>query len=539
MALNDFGVDPARLKILILSTPKTGNTWLRLLLSHAYGLPQVELPPIWDPECVLDLPNGFVSHQHYFPEESLVRWLRDERVVVLSTIRHPADTFLSLFHYVKWHVDDTDPAQELLRRDGEVPGSNSLEHIRRFFPLTYALSLSWAQLGSHIVRYEDLLADPVAELRRVTQRISPVAQERVQAAAFLCRPEYLISAGRVDERHLRTRGSRRWMHELPTDIIDALRTAQPFASACDEYAYGWEIGAGTEPPFDYDSIDPFGGRHHFDNGQPIGPYLTSIYLCDVPGARERFPDPRLTAGDSYWNWLQSPAPTEHLDDGMPPGTFTNLMALVYQTRPDLQEAYKDVAGSDRIGFLTWFIGFGASELRLPWGIVGAAIDAHCEYLRRLSQARPRQPRARITAVRVLDGDGVPSDSFRCGEAIQVEIDIAALDDIEHAVIGYTLRRPDGAIIFATNTRQLGMELDGIAAGQHRCTIRSALMVPSQNCYISVGLGRFDAEGAPVAVHRLFDHRLISVAGESSFGSAWCPTSFSLRDMEPAEQPAGG
>ena len=109
MILNGFPVDPDRLKIVILSTPKTGNTWLRWLLHYAYGIPIVELPLEWAPGCADDFPPRFVTHQHLFPSESLVRWLVESRAVVLTTIRHPADTFLSRFHYVKWHDTGLDP----------------------------------------------------------------------------------------------------------------------------------------------------------------------------------------------------------------------------------------------------------------------------------------------------------------------------------------------------------------------------------------------------------------------------------------------
>ena len=49
MILNGFPVDPDRLKIVILSAPKTGNTWLCWLLHEAYRIPIVELPLEWAP----------------------------------------------------------------------------------------------------------------------------------------------------------------------------------------------------------------------------------------------------------------------------------------------------------------------------------------------------------------------------------------------------------------------------------------------------------------------------------------------------------
>ena len=134
MILNGFPVNAERLKIVILSTPKTGNTWLRLLLHYAYGIPMVELPPEWAPGCAADLPPRFVTHQHLFPSESLVQWLVESRVVVLTTIRHPADTFLSLFHYVKWHDPGSDPSFALLKQDGDRPGKNALKYITYWLP---------------------------------------------------------------------------------------------------------------------------------------------------------------------------------------------------------------------------------------------------------------------------------------------------------------------------------------------------------------------------------------------------------------------
>ncbi len=60
MILNGFPVDPDRLKIVILSAPKTGNTWLRWLLHEAYRIPIVELPPEWAPGCADELPPSSV-----------------------------------------------------------------------------------------------------------------------------------------------------------------------------------------------------------------------------------------------------------------------------------------------------------------------------------------------------------------------------------------------------------------------------------------------------------------------------------------------
>jgi hypothetical protein len=137
--LNGFPVDPDRLKIVILWAPKTGNIWLRWLLHYADAIPIVELPLEWAPGCADDFPPRFVTHQQFFHSESLVRWLVESRAVVLTAIRHPADTFLSYFHYVKWN-DNASAA--MLRQDGDRPGKNALTYINYWFPQLYALSLA-------------------------------------------------------------------------------------------------------------------------------------------------------------------------------------------------------------------------------------------------------------------------------------------------------------------------------------------------------------------------------------------------------------
>jgi hypothetical protein len=231
MILNRVPVDPESLRIVILSTPKTGNTWLRFLLHEAYRIPIFELPEEWASGSTKDLLPRFVTHTHLFPSESLVRWLVENRVVVLTTIRHPADTFLSLFHYVKCHDTASDPSAAMLKQDGDCPGKNALRHVKYSFPQSYAISLAWAKLGSHVVRYEDLLVDPLSKLREITSKIVPLDEERLKAAVILCKPEQLTRPGFVDPRHLRTRSARRWVQELPSEIIDAMESNQAYASA--------------------------------------------------------------------------------------------------------------------------------------------------------------------------------------------------------------------------------------------------------------------------------------------------------------------
>ena len=390
--LNQVAPDRSGLKIVILAAPKTGNAWLRSLLRYAYDLPIVELPLEWRRDRADDLPDRFVAHQHLPPSDDLYRWLVENRAVVLTTIRHPGDAFLSYFHFLKWQEADPDPLAASLRGDGERPGAHSLRYVEISFTRVYALSLSWARLGAHVVRYEDLLANPLARLRELTGRIAPVDEERLAAAVFLCRPEQMTRSGLADPRHLRTATAGAWRKELPLDIVNTMRKIQPYTTACRDYGYDWNPSAPMAANFDYGSIDPFGGRRHFDNGEPIGWALSRIYAYELAGARKRWPDPAQTGGDSFWNWLLSPCADAPPRAAHSPAMLSNVVMAAHRMRPDLREAMPDPAGADRLAMVSWFVGQASHELAMPWGLIQPVLDAYCDYLQGPGGAEPAAAR---------------------------------------------------------------------------------------------------------------------------------------------------
>lgn len=376
----------SRLKLMILSCPKTGNAWLRQLLHYAFHIPISGLPADWSDETGNALPEAFVGHQHFAPTEQLVRWITDHDVTVLTTIRHPGDTLLSYFHYARWQRVEDDPNYSRLRADGAAPGPAALQFATSEFAQAYAISLAWAQLGVEVVRYEDLLADPVARLQALGGRLANLPERAARRAALLCRPSNMIEARQVDARHIRTGRAGGWQEELSDEFVTTMKGIEPFRSACDAHGYQWDRSAPSPTAFDYATIDPFCGRQCFDNGEVIGPSLVWLLLREVSESASRWPDPWRTEGDSFWNWLVSPAPEAGARSDLPPGTYTNLMAGMHGRRKDLQAAYPDPAGVDRIRYAEWFIGQAVRELHLPWALVAPVVAAHGEYLRTITKA---------------------------------------------------------------------------------------------------------------------------------------------------------
>jgi hypothetical protein len=174
-----------------------------------------------------------------------------------------------------------------------------------------------------------------------------------------------------------------------------MANSQGYASACKRYEYDWSRSALEPSGYDYDKIDPFRGRDRFDNGELIGPMLAKIYLYHVPNASARWPEPWVTEGDSFWNWLQAPSALASLNPDLPAGTLTNIMVTLHNQRPDLQSAFKNPAASDRMEFVMWFLGQAAFG-GIPWGLIAPVLESFCDYLNSKSgDPLIRQPAGRI------------------------------------------------------------------------------------------------------------------------------------------------
>jgi hypothetical protein len=115
-------------------------------------------------------------------------------------------------------------------------------------------------------------------------------------------------------------------------------------------------------PYSYD---------RFDNGVPIPPLARRIHL-ELETSANAFGNPFHTgAADSYFRWLNSPAPEVQ-------GAVTRFWELVYRRRPDLQGAFPDLSGRDHRRFLDWIVANG----RLEHAVDEAFIDG------RTTQKRP-------------------------------------------------------------------------------------------------------------------------------------------------------
>jgi hypothetical protein len=296
---------------------------------------------------------------------------------------------------------------------------------------------------------------------------------------------------------------------------------QPYASACEMYEYDWNRSAPELSKYDYDKTDPFRGRVRFDNGERIGRALAWIYLHEVSNASVRWPDPWVTEGDSFWNWLGAPSALASLDPNLPAGTLTNIMVMLHNLRPDLQWVYKNPARGDRMSFVMWFLGHAQSEFEIAWGLISPVLKSFCDYLN-LSQ-----PAGKITQLTVLGVDGVQTNSFHCADCMQVEIEFQLDETVDRPLIQYSLCNVNGEVIFGTNSELLGTTLQRLTPGRYVYRIISTLSIQPQNCLVYVALACFNSADSVIPIHRMCCEERIAITGANSQGAAWCSTKIAM------------
>lgn len=160
------------MRVAIVSTPRSGNTWVRSVLRDTLGLNDFavhnyrELPPV--------LPDDAILQLHWYREPNFQAFLRERRFKVIVLSRHPLDVLISALHFVR-HEPLT---SRWLEGNAELPGgladetpfSPGFERYATGWGAENLLSVSyqwWNEDNIIHARYEDLVAAPRREFGRL------------------------------------------------------------------------------------------------------------------------------------------------------------------------------------------------------------------------------------------------------------------------------------------------------------------------------------------------------------------------------------
>lgn len=361
--------DSQTLKIIVVGTPKTGNTWLKHLLA-VYDLPIIALGLCFSPEEATAAGTRWIAHQHFLPTQDLVTWGLENQVVFITAIRHPGDVLVSLWHHVREQkapasTPNASYAAVMRLDDHEGIGTHTLRFVEEGFHLHLNMSVAWMRSRLTLVaRYEELWDRPLETLRDVTAQISPVAEERLGLAISSCELTMMQSLLDPRKKFFRRGGRGAWL-ELPKAIKASLQTLEPYPQQF--LALGYTMD--EEDPANWPSQNLathsslFGENKSFQNGVAITPVLMKLYFELPRSLRLRWPNPRATGAGSFFAWLNQPAEGDsHRAHATP--VITELAAYLYTTRPDLCHAFPDLFGADRWRFHEWFLFTARKEYAL-------------------------------------------------------------------------------------------------------------------------------------------------------------------------------
>jgi hypothetical protein len=384
------------LRVAIVSTPKTGNTWLKNILSVAYNIPIVTLPRQFNAAEASKLGPSWVSHEHYFPSAEVFTWAEQNNIRLLTTIRHPCDILISLYHYTLNFAGEQQVDQRLLsaaKADGENLSDRLADFIEKHFFSYLNTSIAWHQTGrSCVVRYEDLWRDPVTTLTRLTSKLGPLSDEVIESAIARCDFELLRKKAGKHQKFYRQGNVGNWRRELPLFLVNLFRTKPPYPDqlAVQEYSLDFDDPLIDAPRVPLTFHNPFREIDQFENGVLVPPVVADLYCSASRQQRAAWGPPHRCQGEStFYTWLNKPAmEDEGASQGFP--FVSNLAAHIYRVRHDLQNRLPDLYGRDRIAYLSWFLRDGSASHQLPkyylesvydsfltWASSSAAQDANC------------------------------------------------------------------------------------------------------------------------------------------------------------------
>lgn len=104
----------------------------------------------------------------------------------------------------------------------------------------------------------------------------------------------------------------------------------------------------------------------FDNGVKISPFLRKVYNENVTNVNN-FGNPFSSrSSDSFFQFLIKPFADE---DPRAPQYITQLIAIIYNVRNDLQELIPDIRGANRELFFKWLLTYGKNEYGLDLALI--------------------------------------------------------------------------------------------------------------------------------------------------------------------------
>lgn len=238
------------LRLAIISSPRSGNTWLRYLLM---GLYELEPALAFGPEEVdwQSLPDRCLLQLHWPRTRRFERQLQEHQFQVIPLARHPLDLLLSVLHFAT-HEPLTDRWL-----DGQGGSEASIRGTRPCSPafVDYAtgpraaalLAVTgqwWQPAAPRSVRYEDLVADTAGTLSALDRGLGLTSEQRQSIAAVVEANQLKQLRPTSGNHHFWQGRPGLWRHLLPGSVARLIAARQP--GSFEPLGYGCDPDPGLD-----------------------------------------------------------------------------------------------------------------------------------------------------------------------------------------------------------------------------------------------------------------------------------------------------
>lgn len=356
--------------VAILTTPKTGNLWLRFCLERALHLISVNSSTDHEIDTLLatyskEQPaNPFIFHAHLESTEARRLAFAAAGVNVVTLLRHPIDIFLSLRRHHRRHATSAWPDVLLLNDD------TTEEYVDLALPAQLAISASWARADFPALRYEELLRAPRQVYNRLLDAWHP-GRDHAALAAFMS------SIGTLDMvrdssdsqglEHFSIGRAGQWKWEENRATLAIFKRNSALRQIVEDWGYSTdpeEVVTEALNESTAEGQDPLYGVSAFDNGVPFGPFLKIVYYFHYHHKTGDFDHQHAanTGKRSFFEWLTRP----HSENTC---SLNNIEYEVIRFRRDVLKAFTRSKQFEYNSFRQWLHVYGARDLKLPLSLL--------------------------------------------------------------------------------------------------------------------------------------------------------------------------
>jgi hypothetical protein len=193
------GLASVMIRIAILSTPRSGNVWVRSVLGHILELQQVA---VHNPRDIPDtLQERMILQIHWYREPNFQYFLSANKFQPLVISRHPLDVLISAWRFApfepstaRWLEGNAELPADIIKYP---PASPAFVSYATSYGAENLLSVSyqwWHEPGAIRCHYEALVRNPMHVFGKLVQLFGgsteqlTAALERYQLAVFQSSP---------------------------------------------------------------------------------------------------------------------------------------------------------------------------------------------------------------------------------------------------------------------------------------------------------------------------------------------------------------